>query len=138
MLSTKYCPWNHATLAYGNGETVLLIERNKALLALGKNVLEKLNYHVLTAPGHQELSSRIDLSQQQIDLLILDGSAPIRESREIVQQVRAHRPEAKTLFSSVYDSQLETECGKKIAKERIINKPFRIDDFSRIVHQTLQ
>lgn len=125
------------TLSFGNGETVLLVEREEKLRELGRNVLEKLNYQVFTALDQQEFSKRLDIAQDKIDLLILDGSAPISESKEIVQQVRKHRPEAKTLFSSVHDTYLETECGRKIADEQIINKPFRIDDFSRIVYQTL-
>jgi len=137
MIKTKNRPLAQPALSFGDGETILLIESKESLRKLGKNVLEKLNYQVVTAPSQQEFNRRSDIQQDQIDLLILDGSAPIRESREIVRQVRTYRPDAKTLFSSVYDTQLETECGKKIAREKIVNKPFRIDDFSRTIYQML-
>lgn len=136
MATSIYCPLCQP-LSFGNGETVLLVERDERLRELGRNVLEKLNYQVFTALNQQEFSMRQDIEQNKIDLLILDGAAPISESKEIVRQVRKYRPEAKTLFSSVHDTQLETECGRKIAKERIISKPFRIDDFSWIVYHTL-
>ncbi|SHJ38083.1 CheY chemotaxis protein or a CheY-like REC (receiver) domain [Malonomonas rubra DSM 5091] len=136
MLSAKNRPLSFNTLVFGNGETVLLVEREENLRRLGKDVLEKLNYQVVTASSQQELCCREDVLQQ-IDLLILDGAAPIRESKEIVQRVREFYPQAKTLFSSVHDTQLETECGRKIASERIINKPFLIEDFSQIVYRTL-
>lgn len=125
------------TLAFGNGETVLLVEREERLRKLGQYVLEKLNYQVFTTLDHQEFSNRQDIEQRKIDLLILDGSAPIWESKEIVRQVRKYCPEAKTLFTTVHDIQLETECGRKIAGKKIINKPFRIEDFSKTVYQTL-
>jgi len=125
------------TIAYGYGETVLLIERNASLLELGKNALEKLNYQVITATDADDFARHCDLPSCDIDLLILDGEAPIKESKEIVRQVHQHCPEAKTLFASVHDATLETECGKKIDGEKIINKPYTIHSLSQIVYQTL-
>ncbi len=138
MPIVENCTTSKPTLSFGNGETILLVEREEKHRKLGRSVLEKLNYQVVTIPDQQEFSARQDIEHGKIDLLILDGAAPISESKEIVRQVRQHRPEAKTIFSSVHDTQLETECGRKIASERIIGKPFRIVDFSWILSQTLR
>lgn len=126
------------TILYGDGQTVLLVDRNDTLLKLGKNLLEKLAYRVFTVADGNELAGQDYLSDTIIDLLILDGAAPIEESKEIVRLVRKHCPEAKTVFSTVHDTKLETECGKKIASEKLIQKPYSIHSFSQIVAQALQ
>lgn len=125
------------TIAFGHGETVLLVERNKTLLKLGKAILEQLNYQVLTAQDGLELEERNDIAQYQFDLLILDAAMPLKEIEEITRQVCGHQPLAKTLFSTVYDSWLETGCCEKIGSEMIISKPFTIRSFSQAIHQTL-
>jgi DNA-binding response OmpR family regulator len=125
------------TIAFGAGETVLLIEQDETLLKLGKNLLENLNYQVLTASDCHEVAKQAYMSRYKIDLLILDGAAPITDSKEIVRRVREHRPQAKTLFSTVHDTKLETECGKKISSEKILSKPYTIHSFSQTVYQIL-
>jgi DNA-binding response OmpR family regulator len=124
------------SISFGGGETVLLIESSPALQKLGKSVLEKLNYRALTAEdGRQVLTRR--MLNHKIDLLILDGAAPISDSKKLVEQVRNLHPEAKVLFSTVHDIQLKTECGQKVAREKLITKPFNISELSRTLFESL-
>lgn len=125
-------------IAFGQGETVLLVERSEALRKLGQSVLEKLNYRVLTALGKNDLLAQQYLSRERIDLLILDTGLPKNDGQEIITAVRRQQPEARILFAASNDPAICSECCEYVPAELIINKPYSVQGLSRTIYQTLR
>lgn len=122
-------------IAYGHGQTILLADGNSALRRLGQQVLERLNYKVLTAADGFEVVEYYRQSKQKIDLLILDVAMPKLTGAEILIKVRQFLPSAKVLLCTVSESLSATEWQSKIGAEPIINKPYAIADLSQKVQE---
>ncbi len=84
------------------GETVLLVEDDASVLNLGRRILERLGYKVLTSLSPVEA---VDLAREhagEIHLLITDVVMPEMNGRDLADAVTRMRPDIRTLFMSGY------------------------------------
>jgi len=121
----------------GNGEMVLLVEDEEAILTLGKTILERLGYRVLTAraPGQAILLAREHA--REIDLLITDLVMPEMNGRELAEHLASCCPQMKTLFMSGYSTDVITHRGVLDEGLHFIQKPFSLKDLSVKVRTVL-
>jgi CheY-like chemotaxis protein len=83
-----------------SGETVLLVEDNDALRALGRHVLQAGGY---TALGAADGARALDVSARHpgpIDLLVTDVSLPGMGGRQLAQSLLRLRPGLRVLYLS--------------------------------------
>jgi len=78
-------------------ETVLIAGDNRESLLFIKNVLELYGYVVIEAVDSEDAVRKFRMSKS-IDLVVLDSMLPIKNSREIYEQIIAANPEMKVLF----------------------------------------
>ncbi|MDA3902025.1 MAG: response regulator [Desulfuromusa sp.] len=124
-------------LIFGQGETILLADNNTNLLKLGRSLLTKLNYRVVTAHNETQVLEQCLTSDQKIDLLILDTDIPQRQGENILSKISPCQPQLKALFYTVCDWLTDLDCRKKIGHIPVMAKPYSISEFSRIIDQTL-
>lgn len=123
-------------ILYGRGETVLLLESNRTLRKLGKTLLEKLNYHALTASDAEEILSTC--RSTRIDLLIVDGNLSSRCGQSLLAGVRELQPAMRLVYSSVFDSAQDLECCQPGAADSVVLlKPYTVRSFSQAIRQGL-
>ncbi|HQO58740.1 MAG TPA: transporter substrate-binding domain-containing protein [Candidatus Omnitrophota bacterium] len=124
-------------LPRGHGERVLLVEDDKAILALGSKILEELGYHVLSAKTPTEAQRLAGAHAGKIDLLITDVIMPEMNGRELSDRLRALYPGMKILFMSGYTADVILPRG--VLEEGVIfmQKPFTVKDVSVKVNQAL-
>ena len=123
-------------ILYGRGETVLLLESNRTLRKLGKTLLEKLNYHALTASRSDEILSVCRTTR--IDLLIVDATLPGRCGQSLLAGVRELRPAVRCLYSSVFENLQDLECCQSEAADSVVLlKPYTVRSFSQAIKQGL-
>jgi PAS domain S-box-containing protein len=118
-------------------ETILLVEDDEAVLNLSRMMLERLGYTVLVAhtPSHA-----MQLAQDlhgDLDLLITDVVMPEMNGRELVERLRAVRPDLKCLFMSGYTADVIARQGVLDEGVNFIQKPFAKDNFAVRVRQVL-
>jgi signal transduction histidine kinase len=82
--------------------TVLMVDDEELLLAMGQNILSSFGYKVLTAvSGHRALEI-LSQNKTQIDLLLTDLVMPVMSGRELVEQVLERWPATRILCTSGY------------------------------------
>ncbi len=121
---------NGALAPPAQGETVLLVEDEAAILKLGRTLLERLGYTVLSAATPQEA---IRLAQEQagaIDLLITDVIMPEMNGRDLAGQLRPFCPGLRTLFMSGYTANVIAQQGGLEADVHYLQKPFTMHDLA--------
>ena len=121
----------------GHGETVLIVEDEPALLDLGRTMLEKLGYIVLTADTSSEAVRLAKTHASEIHLLITDVVMPEMNGRELAEQVLTLHPNMKTLFMSGYTANIIADHGVLDEDAYFIPKPFSSKDIAIRVHQAL-
>ncbi len=113
-----------------NGETVLLVEDEEAILQLGTSILERLGYQVLAA---QSPAQALDIAKehgQTIALLITDVILPEMNGRELSQRILEICPHLKTLFMSGYTANVIAHQGVLDDGMNFIQKPFSKNDLA--------
>jgi DNA-binding response OmpR family regulator len=110
--------------------TVLVVEDDPALRMLCRVNLELENYRVLEA-GSIDLADEL-LTQERINLVLLDLHVGSRDGRELVPVIRSKQPDASICLlsgTSVSDPPLDAGA------DDFIRKPFDLDVFRRTVER---
>ena len=83
-------------------ETILVAEDNPDVRGLVKGVLESKGYTVIEAASGDEAVEQFFTHEDKISLLILDAIMPGKNGKEVCNEIRGARPNAKVLFTSGY------------------------------------
>jgi PAS domain S-box-containing protein len=124
-------------LLQGHGETVLLVEDEPAILAMGKEMLEKLSYTMLSAGTPGESLRLAEVYTGEIHLLMTDVIMPEMNGRELAKRFHAIRPGMRCLFMSGYTANVIVHQGILEEGVHFIQKPFSMNDLSVRVRKVL-
>ena len=126
-----------AEIPSGQGETVLLVEDEPAIIKMCQMMLERLGYQVLTTGKPSEALRLAGNHAGEIHLLITDVVMPEMNGRELADQLCTLFPDIKTLFMSGYTANVIAHRGVLEEGVNFIQKPFSIKDLSVKVRATL-
>ena len=126
-----------AKISSGGTETVLIVEDEVTLLKMGRMMLEKLGYNVLTAGTPGEALQLVRESGDKIDLLITDVVMPEMNGLELSRQLTIIRAGLKTLFMSGYTADLIAHHGVLEEGVHFLEKPFSLKNLSVCVRNAL-
>jgi two-component system, cell cycle sensor histidine kinase and response regulator CckA len=126
-----------AELQQGHGETVLLVEDEPTMLNMGKGMLEKLGYTVLTADIPREAMHLAVEHTGTIDLLMTDVVMPEMNGRELAERLLQIKPGMKCLFMSGYTANVIAHHGVLDQGLHFIQKPFTIKELAAKVRKGL-
>ncbi|MBU1057917.1 MAG: PAS domain S-box protein [Proteobacteria bacterium] len=111
-------------------ETVLLVEDEKVVLDVGRELLKFMGYRVLTAKDGKEALTVYLKNPGQIDIIILDMIMPTMGGGETYDQLKKINPDVKVLLASGYS--IDGEAAEILARgcNGFIQKPFNVEDLS--------
>jgi len=119
-------------IEYGQG-TVLLVDDEEMILDVGRMMLEKLGYRVVTAGSGTEAIDLFENERKEIDLVILDMIMPGMGGGETYDQLKAIDPDVTVLLSSGYSINGQAKEIMDRGCSGFIQKPFAMDELSRKV-----
>jgi len=121
----------------GGHETILLIEDEAIILELGRQMLQSLGYHVLTARDGQEGVALYAAWHSQIDLILLDVVMPRMSGHQAFQQLRRINPKAKILLITGYSP--ERVAAELLAQGAlgVVQKPYGRRELAHAVRRAL-
>ena len=126
-----------AEVLKGQGETILLVEDEAAIIMLATAMLEELGYHVFAANSPAEALSVAEVHQGEIQLLLTDVVMPGMNGRDLAKQVQKMCPEMKTLYMSGYTANVIAHHGVLDEGINFIQKPFARSDLSLRIREAL-
>ncbi|ATX80364.1 PAS domain S-box-containing protein [Mariprofundus aestuarium] len=122
----------------GDGETVLLVDDDLSLISTVSEILEGLNYNVLTASNGQEAVETFMIHHHAIKLLILDVVMPIMGGYDALLEMRKINPAIKCIFTTGYDKMKVLQSQDMSDKETVLAKPYEVSELSRLIHDRLK
>jgi CheY-like chemotaxis protein len=121
----------------GRGETILLVEDERAILELGKSLLEVLGYSVLAAGTPDEAIAWVEEHGERIDLLLTDVVMPGMNGKELADRLCNDRPGMKCLYMSGYTADVIAKRGVLDQQVAFIQKPFLMRDLATKLRKVL-
>lgn len=121
----------------GGNELVLLIDDERIVRELGREMLGKLGYRSLAAAGISEGLRLFRESMGEISLVIVDMIMPGGNGLQVLDRMREMKPDLHVLISSGYN---ERTIGGVLETEKnldFIQKPYSMDQLGRKVHELL-
>jgi two-component system cell cycle sensor histidine kinase/response regulator CckA len=124
------------TIATGT-ETILLVDDEKMVLEVSKEMLESLGYRVYAAGSGQEALAVYMEKREEIDLVILDMIMPGISGGETFDRLREIHPPLRVLLSSGYSINGQAQEILNRGCNGFIQKPFQLEKFSTKVREVL-
>jgi len=118
-------------------ETVLLVEDEKAILNLGKTVLERFGYTVLVAHTPFEALAMAARYEGTIHLLVTDVVMPEMNGKALQEKIERIKPEIKVLYMSGYTANVIMHRGILETDVSFIQKPFTVASLAKKVREVL-
>jgi signal transduction histidine kinase/CheY-like chemotaxis protein len=125
-----------AELSQGS-ETILLVEDEKAVRCLAREVLECRGFHVLESEGVVEALRVGERHKEHIHLLLTDVVMPEMSGRELAGHLAPLHPEMKVLYMSGYADNAVVHNGLLAPGTALLQKPFTAQALTRKVREVL-
>jgi nitrogen-specific signal transduction histidine kinase/CheY-like chemotaxis protein len=119
----------------GGTETILVVEDEQSVREIVRESLEASGYRLLEAANG---AKALEIAERQaIDLLVTDVVMPGFGGRELVERLRARRPELRALYMSGYTDDAVVRHGVMAEAVSFLQKPFTVEGLARKVREVL-
>ena len=118
-------------------ETVLLVDDENDMVAVGRRILENLGYTVLTASNGQEAVARYREAHNRVDLVLLDYMMPELDGEDAYLEMKRIDPDLKALVASGYQDDAKIQRILQSGADGFVHKPFRAAELSRLLRKVL-
>lgn len=123
--------------ASNGGETILVVDDEKMILEVTKELLKSLGYQVYIAQNGKEAIDVFMEKQSQINLVILDMVLPGMSGSKIFDSLREINPDVRVLLASGYSINGEAEQILARGCNGFLPKPFRLRELAQKVREVL-
>ena len=120
----------------GNGECILIVDDEEAILAIMRSTLENYGYQVLTAGSGLEAIARFTQNSDAVHLVITDLAMPFMDGRAAIQALRKIRPDVKIIVASGSEKEVE-DLQKHVKTDAFIPKPFTNENLLETIYKVL-
>jgi CheY-like chemotaxis protein len=118
-------------------ETVLMVEDEESILRLGKTILERFGYTVLTADTPGKALATAKRYKDPIHLLVTDVVMPEMNGKVLRDGIENLQPNIKVLFMSGYTANVIMQRGILESDVHFLQKPFSINSLADKVREVL-
>jgi two-component system cell cycle sensor histidine kinase/response regulator CckA len=118
-------------------KTVLLVDDEEIVIGVGRQMLEKLGFSVLTAKNGKEALDVYKNNQCDIDFVVLDMIMPDMGAADTYVELQSIDPGIKVLLSSGYGVDQHTNELLNRGCKGFIQKPFNMKSLSEKIEETL-
>ena len=118
-------------------ETILLVDDEKVIIDVARDMLEILGYQVLVAQSGREAIDIYDRQKDVIDLVIQDMVMPGINGAGVFKALKAINPNVKVILASGYVLNEQITAVMEQGCRAFMSKPFRLEDLSAKVREVL-
>jgi len=117
--------------------TILLIDDEKMIIEVGRELLQELGYTVIPVMGGQAAIDAFKKNHDKIDLIIMDMIMPGMSGSETFDHLKEINPEAKILLSSGYS--IDGQASKILRRgcDGFLQKPFNMNQLAEKIRKII-
>ncbi|WP_280151576.1 ATP-binding protein [Piscinibacter sp. XHJ-5] len=125
-------------LPRGNGERVLLVDDEAALVALGEETLAALGYEPVGYTSSVEALQAFEQDPLHFDAVLSDETMPQLTGSQLAAAVRRARPDLPVLLMTGYVSPALAARARELGVREVLAKPLVARDIARALAGVLQ
>jgi PAS domain S-box-containing protein len=122
----------------GNGETILLVDDERALVELCEDLLAELGYEPLGFSSPLEALETFLADPARFDLVLTDHSMPEMTGTELIGKIRTVRADLPFLLMSGYGTAVAEEDTRALGVRTVLKKPVLLVDLAAAVRDALK
>jgi CheY-like chemotaxis protein len=117
-------------LPHGDGQTVMIVDDEKPLVALAEEMLAELGYEPLGFSSSRAALQAFRETPQRFDIVLTDETMPELVGTELAREIHRLRPELPIVLMSGYSgAQLHERAGAVEIRE-VLRKPLQSKDIA--------
>lgn len=121
----------------GNGERILLVDDESAILAFAKSMIEQMGYLVRTHSSSIQALEAFSQAPHAFDLIITDQTMPLLTGVELAAKVQAIRSDIPVILITGFSEIISAEQARKQGICVYLEKPFTRNSLARAIRQAL-
>lgn len=118
-------------------DRILLIDDEVALANLGKEMLERLGYHVTVINSSLDALALFQNQPSQFDVVITDQTMPGMTGADLARRMIQVRPDIPIILCTGYSSIVSENEAKLIGIREFAHKPLAMKDLSVLIRKVL-
>ena len=119
-------------------ERVLLVDDEKALREVGRRMLEKLGYRVVTVASGSEALARMAADPSGFDLVITDHGMPRMSGLELARELHARHPGLPMVMCTGFSDHLRARDLAPAGVAKLLAKPLLMRELAQALRQALE
>jgi signal transduction histidine kinase len=127
-----------ADLPRGNGETVMIVDDERVLVALAEETLSELGYEPVGYDSSVAALEAFRVEPKRFDLVLTDETMPDLTGTELAREIRQLRPDISIILMSGYSSAQLNEHAQAVGIIDVLRKPLIRRDIAEPIARALQ
>ncbi len=127
-----------APIARGNGERVLVVDDEEALVAVASEVLTRIGYHPVGCADGSAALAAFEAPTGRIDAVIADEVMPGLTGTQLAMALRKRRPDLPIVLMSGYTGPMLTERALGVGITEILKKPVQSREIASALARVLK
>src|SRR5258706_540063 len=125
-------------LPQGNGETVMIVDDERSLVALAEETLAALGYEPVGFDSSIAALQAFRAEPQRFDLVVTDETMPDLAGVELAREIRRVRPELPIVLMNGYSGAQLTERARAVGVAEVLRKPLVRRDIAEALGRALR
>jgi CheY-like chemotaxis protein len=127
-----------APIPRGNGERILFVDDEDALVDSGKRILERLGYIVTAKTSPLEAIADVRDQTEKFDLVITDLTMPSMDGVKLGGQLLQLQPHLPIILTTGYSGVMTAAKVRELGFRELLSKPSTARTLGETVHRVLQ
>jgi len=124
-------------LHQGKGETILIVDDEKALVDITAELLEKMGYHTLMAHNGLEAIDVFSEHKAEIKAILMDVIMPRCGGVEAAAHIRKENPDVGITFTTGYDQLKAPDVHKINTPDAVLSKPYSVEALGEAISRMI-
>ncbi len=134
VADTRVAP---GAIPHGNGEHVLYLDDETALVKMARSLLTKLGYKVTTCTAPRDAIDLVRAAPEQFDLVVTDLAMPAMAGTDVAQELRTIRADLPIILVTGYTATLTVARVQAMGMSDLLAKPLSVHALGTAVARVL-
>ena len=121
----------------GKGETVLLVDDEKAVLEVGEQMLERLGYKVVAVSNSLEALDLFRSQFDRFDIVLTDHTMPKLTGCQLASEMASICPNLPIVIMTGLGQTLTPQWVQQSGVHSIVGKPFSLEELAKVIREAL-